>query len=217
LGAGFRWRQLLPASIAPALLTPLLLWKVPSDFLPILLGDYLALHFAVYGLLTAAGIWYLGRSAQAVGRPRFSWRRLAVAATALAAYGTLAFGLPTDAFIFNFIPGPGRWPLILAMLFGTLPYFLADEWLTRGEGARHGAYALTKVSFIVSLGIAIALNLGKLFFLAIIVPAILALFAIYGLLSGWAYRRTNHPWVAALANAVSFAWAIAVTFPIVSR
>jgi len=40
---------------------------------------------------------------------------------------------------------------------------------------------------------------------------------VYGLFSGWAYHRTYHPMVGALANAIAFAWAIAVTFPAVSR
>ncbi|MGB5831828.1 MAG: alpha/beta fold hydrolase, partial [Thiohalocapsa sp.] len=52
LGANLRWRRLLPLAIAPALLTPLILWPLPSDFLPIVIGDYIALHFGLYGLLT---------------------------------------------------------------------------------------------------------------------------------------------------------------------
>jgi hypothetical protein len=47
----------------------------------------------------------------------------------------------------------------------------------------------------------------------IIVPPILAFFVVYGLFSRWAY----HPLVGAAANAFAFAWAIAVTFPVVSR
>ena len=82
---------------------------------------------------------------------------------------------------------------------------------------RRGAYAATKVCFLVSLLIAVALNPQKLFFLVIIVPAILVLFLIYGLFSGWIYRRTNHPLAGALANALVFAWFIAVTFPLVGR
>ena len=57
LGAGLPWRRLAPIAIAPALLTPLILWKAPTDFLPILLGDYLVAHLAVYGVLIFAGLW----------------------------------------------------------------------------------------------------------------------------------------------------------------
>jgi len=89
--------------------------------------------------------------------------------------------------------------------------------LTRDASNARGAYAITKICFLLSLVLAIGLNLNKLFFLVIIVPAILAFFVVYGLISSWVYRRTNHPLVGALANAVAFAWAIVVTFPLVSR
>ena len=56
-----------------------------------------------------------------------------------------------------------------------------------------------------------------LFFLVIIVPAILLLFGIYGLFSAWVHRRTGHPLPAAMANALVFAWFIAVSFPVVVR
>jgi hypothetical protein len=42
-------------------------------------------------------------------------------------------------------------------------------------------------------------------------------FLAFGLVSRWTYRRTNSPFVAGLANAVVFAWAIAVTFPLLAR
>jgi hypothetical protein len=65
--------------------------------------------------------------------------------------------------------------------------------------------------------LAVALNLDELFFMLIIIPAILVMFIVYGLFSRWIYRGTQHPLVASLANALAFAWAIAVTFPVVSR
>ena len=102
------------------------------------------------------------------------------------------------------------------MLVGTLPYFLADEWLTRGAGAPRGAYAFTKLCFLVSLAIAVALNLEKLFFLIIIAAVILLFFVIYGLFSAWTYRATRHPLIGGCSNALAFAWAIAVTFPLLT-
>jgi len=107
-------------------------------------------------------------------------------------------------------------PLIFALLAGTLPYFLADEWVTRGQGAARGGYAATKVLFLISLAIAVTLNLKKLFFLILIIPIILIFFVVYGLLSGWVNRRTGNPLVSGSANALAFAWAIAVTFPMIA-
>jgi hypothetical protein len=215
LGAGLGWRRLAPVAIAPAILTPLILWKIPTDFLPILLGDYLVAHFLVYGLLTLAGLWLSGGLARGRVVPAPSGVALAVGGVALAGYYVIAMGLPIDAYVTSFVPTGLRWPLIPAMFCGTVIYFLADEWLTRGAGAAWGGYAFTKIGFLVSLIVAVALNPQKLFFLVIIVPVIFVLFVIYGLLSRWVYSRTRDPRVGALGAAFGLAWAIAVTFPVV--
>jgi hypothetical protein len=216
VGSGLGWRKLLPVAILPALLAPLLLWPLPTRFLPILLGDYLAVHFAAYGLLTALGIRLASRGERNAFRPD-QWGVLAVAALSVAGYGILALGMPADRYALGFVPGGGRLPLVFALFAGTLPYFAADEWLTRGPRAPRGAYALTKVLFLASLALAIALDLQRLFFLIIIVPASLAFFVVFGLFSRWTYQRTGHPLVAAAGNAAVFAWAIAVAFPVVAR
>jgi hypothetical protein len=116
--------------------------------------------------------------------------------------------------VLSFSPIPERVPLILAVLAGTLPFFLADEWLTRGHGAARGSYPVTKLLFLISLAIAVALNFKKLFFLILIIPIILIFFIIYGFFSGWVNRRTGNPLVGGAAIALAFAWAIAVTFPL---
>ncbi len=217
-GAGLAWKPLLIAAGVPALLTPLLLWKMPTDFLPILLGDYLLLHFLVYGVLTATLLPLVSESLPRWPRlSAASWRNLGISALAVAVYNIIAFGWPLDSYVFSFLPIPARMPLIAEIGCGTLPFFLADEWLTRGAQARRGAYALTKLGFLISLAIAVLLNPMKLFFLAIIVPAILLLFLAFGLISRWSYRATHHPLPGAFANAAVFAWGISVTFPMVVR
>jgi len=219
MGGGYRGQRFFAVALLPAIVTPLLLWKMPTNFLPILIGDYLLLHFGMYGLLTAlamrvfrpentAGVAY--NSVSTHGKAR-----LIAAILAATAYSTLAIGLPIDSFIFNFLPGPERVPLIIALLCGTLPYFIADEWLTRGQSRVRGAYAVTKICFLLSLALAVLLNLEKLFFLIIIVPVILLFFIVYGLFSRRAYLTTGHPLVGAVANATVFAWFIAVAFPLV--
>ncbi len=216
IGAGLSWRRLWLAALLPAVLTPLLLRLVPTDFLPLLLGDYLVTHFALYGLLTWATLLLVRRPAADDDLvPLVDHGRLALAALAVLLYAVLVVGLSIDRFVTVFLPIPERLPLVAAMLVGTLPYFLADEWLTRGRTAPRGAYPFTKLAFLLSLAFAIALDFERLFFLAMIVPVILAFFVVYGLFSAWAYRATGHPFTAGLANAVAFAIAIAVTFPMV--
>ncbi|CAH2604194.1 Lysophospholipase [Rhodovastum atsumiense] len=214
-GAGLRWRHLLPLAMLPAVATPLLLWKLPTDFLPLLLGDYLAVHCALYGLLTAGGMWLLRRRDAAGEAVRIRRSSLVIAALAVPAYAVLALALPMNAFVSSFLPTPTRVPFVLAMLAGMLPWFLADEWLTRGAAAPRGAYAVTKLCFLLSLALAIALDLHRLFFLIIIVPVILLFFVIYGLFSAWTYAAVRHPLPGALANAIALAWAVGVTFPLV--
>ncbi|MEO8009852.1 MAG: alpha/beta fold hydrolase, partial [Betaproteobacteria bacterium] len=182
-GIHLGWKAFLIAALAPALLTPLILWKMPTDFLPILLGDYLTLHFLLYGALTTMAMLYLRKAPHPDAALTVSWKSIAIATFAVAAYNIVAFGLPIDAYVFSFLPIPARLPLIAAIACGTLPYFVADEWLTRGPDTRRGAYALTKLFFLLSLAIAVALNPMKLFFLVIIVPAILLLFLAFGLIS----------------------------------
>jgi hypothetical protein len=208
------WRGFWPVALLPALLTPLLLWQLPGGFLPILLGDYLMRHFALYGLLTAAGLWL----AKQRSSPFPGLRPLALALATIAAtvYGVFAIGLPLDRYVTSFAPVGIRGVLVVAVFCGALPYFLADEWLVRGASRVRGAYAFTKLMFLLSLAFAIALNPERLFFLAIVVPAILVAFVIYGLFSRWLFRSIGHPWAAAIANAAAFAWLIAVTFPVVS-
>lgn len=204
------WRGQAHVVLLPALLTPIILWKVPGQFLPILLGDYLLLHFALYGLLTLFGTWHL-REPLPGARPL----PLMVATCATALYALLAVGLGVNGFVLNLEPVTPRLPLIVALFCGTLPWFLADEWMSRSPLAARGTYLASKCAFLASLVLAIALNPGRLFFLAIIVPAILLLFVVYGLFSRWSFARTQHPAVAAVANAMAFAWFVALSFPLV--
>lgn len=216
--AGFAggWLTLIVVGVVPALLTPLLLWKAPTDFLPVPVGDYLAVHFLVYGLLTGAGLLAARRPSGEL-EPKLLWGRAASGIAAATLFCLVAIYLPIDRFVTSFTPNALRMPLVVAMLVGLLPYFLADEWLTRGERPPRGAYLFTKLFFLVSLAIATGLNLEKLFFLIIIVPVILVFFVVFGLISSWIYRRTYHPVVGAMTNAILFAWAIAVTFPVLGQ
>jgi hypothetical protein len=213
-GAGLSGWRLWLLLIGPAVLTPLILRVVPTQFLPVLVADYVAAHFALYGLLTIGGLRLVGMRQSAATRAPV--RRAALIGAVLAAilYAVVGLGAVIDAWIASFVPVPGRVPVILAILAGALPYFLADEWLTRGSP--RWAYPVSKLAFLLSLALAVGLDPRRLFFLVIIVPAILVLFLIYGVLSTWAYRRVGHPAVGGLTNAVAFAWALGVTFPLVA-
>ncbi|MBS0643232.1 MAG: alpha/beta fold hydrolase [Proteobacteria bacterium] len=216
-GAGVRGRDLVPVLTMPVIGTPLLLRLLPTHFLPVLVADYLSVHFAVYGLLTAVGtLWLHRRGRGRLTAPGTSLPRLAVATGLVTLYTAGALFWAINSSFTNFLPPVDRIPLLVAMLIGTTAFFLSTEWLTRGEGSARFGYAAAKVALIVSLSIAVALDFERLFFLLIIVPLIIVFFIIYGLFSDWAYRRTRHPFVAGIATAVAFAWAIGVTFPLLA-
>jgi dienelactone hydrolase len=215
-GAARSWRRLWLPLLVPMVATPLLLRVLPTRFLPVVVGDYLATHFALYGLLTAGCLYFTRRRGVARPAPLATRLPLATAAIAMTAFVLVALAWPIDRYVTSFMPGPGRVVLTLAMMAGTLAYFLSDEWLTRGAGAARGAYLVSKVAFLLSLAAAVALDFERLFFLVIIVPVMLLFFMVYGLFSHWAYRQTGHPFVAGFANAIAFAWAIGVTFPLVA-
>lgn len=220
-GAALPWRRLWLPLLLPTLATPLILRVAPTHFLPVLVGDYLAAHFAAYGLITALCLIWTGRGRSSPSTARTSWSALALGASLAIAFGFLAIVWPLNAFVTSFVPGPARVALVGAMLVGTLLFFLSDEWLTRGGGAdgrsaARGAYLAAKIAFLLSLAIAVALDFERLFFLVIIIPVIVLFFIVYGLFSSWAYRRTGHPFVGGIANAAAFAWAIGVTFPLLA-
>jgi dienelactone hydrolase len=216
IGAGLGWRRLFAPMLTPMIATPLLLRVMPTHFLPVLVADYLAVHFAVYGLITAIALVVIRRRTGMAPRARVSVPALAAAAAAITAYGFLVLVWPIDSFITSFVLGPERFTLVAALLAGTALYFLSDEWLTRGIGEGRGAYPASKLAFLASLAFAIALDFERLFFLILIVPVIALFFVVHGLFSGWAYRRAGHPFAAGIANAIAFAWAIGVTFPLVA-
>lgn len=212
-GAGLGWRQIWPGIVIPMLAAPLILRVAPTHFLPVLVADYLAVHFLVYGALVFGWIIWQGRSAKPAVT---SAGAFVTALVAVIVYGFVALVWPLDSFVTSFLLSGSRPMLIGVLLAGTLSYFITDEWLTRGTGAARGSYVASKLAFLVSLAMAVALDPGRLFFLIIIVPVIALFFIVYGLMSRWIYGRTGNPMVAAIASAIAFAWAIGVTFPLVA-
>jgi hypothetical protein len=212
-GASLPWRRLLPAALVPAVGTPLLLVAFPADFMGVLVGGYLAVHFLVYGILSAAMLWWFARDTPPVARDPLPWRSFVAATVAATLYFAGVFAWALDSTVTSYAITPTRLPLVLATFVGTLAFFLADEWMAHGERTARGGHLFTRFCFLLSLGIAVALSFEELFFLLIIAAIIVVYFLVYGLFSRWAYARTGHPAVGAIANAVSFAWALGAVFP----
>ncbi|MEM8853927.1 MAG: alpha/beta hydrolase [Pseudomonadota bacterium] len=213
VGGGQSWRRVWPILVVPAVATPLLLRVLPTDFMPILVGDYLAAHFFTYGALTAL--------LSAVLTPRQASSRVGVAplfvsTVAVTGYALIALGLTIGLTITWFQPIPARAPLLALLFIGTLAYFLTEDWVTRGPQSARLSGLAARALFLLSLAAAVALDLERLFFLIILVPVIVLFFVIFALFGRWSYRRTGHPLPGAFAAATVFAWAIGVTFPMLA-
>ncbi|MEM9958278.1 MAG: alpha/beta hydrolase [Pseudomonadota bacterium] len=196
-------------AVVPAVATPLLLWPLPTDYLPVLVADYLAVHFALYGALTLLILCWRGGLSLRV--PSY---RLLGAIMLVAAFGVFAIGLPIDTYVTSFIPHDGRWSLIALLLIGTFLYTVSDAWAVWDQP--FDVRIITKLMFLGSLALAISLNIEKLFFLIIIFPVVVLFFLLYGTIGRWVSNATGHPTVSGVANGVAFAWALGVTFPLFS-
>jgi hypothetical protein len=188
----------------PALATPLLLAPFDTRFLPVLVANYLALHLAVYGALT------LGAAAWAGALPS---RRGWLWGLALAAYGLLAFGGAMDRYVASFVPVAGRLPIMAVILPGAILAMLADAVLLEAGRARLWRRWAARILFLASLGLAVALDFERLFFLMIILPVILLFYGSFGLMGGWVGRKTGSVAAMGLGLGVILGWALGVTFP----
>jgi len=194
------WR----AALIPPLATPLLLSLFDTRFLPVLVADYLALHFLVMGLM-----------ALFLARPALRLDRVSLAlALPVAAFGILVFGTVLDRYVASFWPTPQRLAIIAAMAVGAIPFMLADATLTEGGRAPLHRTLAVRAAALASLGIAVLLDLERLFFLLIILPVILVFFLLFGTAGGWIGRQSHRPAAAGLGLGLFLAWALGVTFPL---
>jgi len=204
-------RRFLIAALLPAIVVPLVLSPVKTQILPVLVADYLAVHFALYGALVLALLAWWGE----VRWP--GWREVAKIlglAGLVAFYGICVFGLAMDRFVTSFFPEPGRALIIVAMALGTVPYMLSDALMAEGGRAPLWRSLTARGAFLVSLGIATALDFHRLFFLLIILPIVLLFFLLFGMMGGWVGRATHRPAGAGIGLGLFLAWALGVTFPL---
>lgn len=218
-GAGLPWRRFWMVLAAPAILTPVALRLWPEALTPslltILVADYLAAHFLLYGAIALTALKLAGADLASLHRG-ICGKRLAVAAIGAAAITTGLLFPALDRFVTAVLPTQGRVFLIIMMLAGTSLHFVASEAATRGPLAARLAPLAWSAAFLASLALAVALDPQRLFFLAIIVPVILPFMLAFGLFARWIHARTGHPLPGAAASAAAFALAIGATFPMLS-
>lgn len=218
------WGTFLVLAVVPAVATPLVCLLLPTDFLQSLVGDYLIVHLGVYGGLTALGLWIaraLGRTSASSlpGWPVLNRERvgkLVVATVLVSVYAIGAFVFPVNEFVTTVVPENARLAIVPIAFGGAVAYFLADETLVRGPFGSPGSLVLTRFLFLASLALAIWVDFHHLFFLIVLMPLVSIYLVVYTLLAWWAWKRTGHVAVGAIAAAVGLAMLIAAAFPVVS-
>lgn len=195
----------LALSLLPALATPLVLSLFETRVLPVLVADYLALHLALYGVLVLGGAALSGHLPS---------RRGAVWGLALAVYALLAFGGVMDRYVAGFWPVSERLPILALILPGAVLAMLADGLLTEAGNAPPWRRWLARLSFLSSLGIAVALDFERLFFLIIILPVIGLFYATFGVMGRWVGRRSGSVMATGIGLGLVLGWALGVSFPL---
>lgn len=201
-------RPFLTAALMPVLMVPFALAPVRTQLLPVLVADYLVLHFAAYAALSL----FILRRADLL-RGQFPARVWPLAAL-VALFAIMVIGGVLDRYVASFWPNPGRLLIIAGLALGAVPYLVADGIMTEGGRAPLWRVLVARGGFLVSLMIAVALNFDRLMFLLMILPIILLFFLIFGTMSGWIGRRTGLPAVAGAGFGLMLAWALGVTFPL---
>jgi hypothetical protein len=177
-----------------------------GNLLPVLVADHLAVHLLIYAVLQLALLWRAGLRPGPLSP---------VAVAFVVVWGLAVFGLALDRYGTNFLPTSERLWIIAALALGAVPFMLSDALIT---GAGQGTWArriLARFGFLVSLGIAVALDPSELFFLVLIAPVILLFYVIYGLMGRWAAQRSGAA-SAGLGLGLALAWALGVSFPLFS-
>jgi hypothetical protein len=185
----------------PMIIAPLVAVAIDIDVLPVLVADYLALHMLIFGVIQLGLLRAFNIRANTV-----SWTALGLLLLAC-----MIFGIALDRYAANFWPTPGRFWIIAAMLIGAMPYMIADTILTAQQ--RVGGRFLTRLSFLVSLGIAVALDFESLFFLLLIAPVLVLFYLVFGTMGRAATKRAG-PLASGVALGIVLAWALGVSFPL---
>jgi pimeloyl-ACP methyl ester carboxylesterase len=194
-------QQLAVMLVVPLVLTPLIAVPLSPSFLPVLVADYLGLHLLIFGGIQLALLWW--------------WQirigPIAWGAVALLLLWCALFGFLLDRYAANFLPTPQRVWIMAVLALGAVPYMLADMVLSAQAGFLRRL--AVRLAFLISLGIAVALDFEGLFFLIMIAPVLVLFYAVFGTMGRHVARRSG-PAASGLVLGLVLAWALGVSFPL---
>lgn len=191
----------------PAGLTPLVLWLVETNFMPMLGAGYLALHLAIYGLLMLGGLAVEGDPPRLKG-----WR----AGLGAAGFAVLVFGAVLDRYVMSFALTGDRWFIFAALAPGAVLAMVAEATLIQAGRAGVIRRLAARVGFILSLGLAVLLDPEGLRPLMAILPLFVPFFLCFGLIAGWVGRRSGSALAMGLGLGLPMAWGVAAVMPLMT-
>lgn len=195
------WKQTALLLGPPAVLTAFIAVPLTPKFLPVLVADYLGLHLFIYAIMQLVVLWFLGVR----GGPFNGF------AVILILMWCAIFGALLDRYVANFWPTSQRLWIIAALTLGAVPYMLADTILTANAG--FWRRLLIRTAFLISLGIAVVLDFGGLFFLIMIAPVLVLFYLVFGTMGRWVAVKAG-PAAPGFALGLVLAWALGVSFPL---
>ncbi len=197
------WRFWAALAI-PAAAVPLVCTVLYVPVLPVLVADYLMLHMAAYGVLQL----------MLIGIRRGGWRGPSVPAVLLlATWGIAVFGIAMDRYGASFMPNFERLGIVAALAVGTVPFMVADAYLTGSGRGRWWRRVAARLGLAASLIGAALLDPERLGFVLIVLPVLILFFLVHGLMGRWIARRSG-PMSAGIGLGLCLAWALGVSFPL---
>ncbi len=187
--------------ILPSLVTPVIAVPLTPTFLPVLVSGYLGLHLFIFGAFQLVLLWFF----------RIRFGAFSRVGAALLLIWCALFGVLLNRYAINTWPTPERIWIVAVLAVGATPYMLADLVLTAHAG--FWRRVLVRSAFLVSLGIAIALDFSGLFFLIMIAPVLVLFYLVFGSMGRRVAVRAG-PTAPAVALGLALGWALGVSFPL---
>ena len=203
----FSFRNCFVGNLLAGTLTPLLLnfQLLPISSFPS--HNYLINHLIVFSIIIS---FIFPHQTRHLALKNFNLGICVV----LFIFYTLIFGSVLDSYVSSFYPTAGRIPLFVLLLFGCVPIAIIIQVLHSSHEKAWIKATLTKSILVLSLTVAIPLNIKELFLLAYAILLLIGFFFVFGFLSNYLSRRFNNPLSIGIANGATLAWIFSTALPL---
>lgn len=196
------WRMFLLVVALPIPVVAALAFLIPTG-----LG-------AIAGILTLAGIFGGWGLVQLIVLWRGGFRPNppdGIGTAVFLFWGLVIFAVALDRYGAAFLPTGPRLGAMALMLLGTVPLMLADRMLS--DGAPIWRRVVARLTLILALGGAMALNPTELGLTFTVLPVLALFFLVYGSIAQHIANRRGAG-AAALGSGIALAWAVAASTPL---